>query len=560
MFLKKYQNLYRFKPYFTRYKHLLIPLFACMITASSMGVVMTYLSSQQMIAIADASIEPMIRFTLLVLGAVTIHHTTWFFWSKLYALIGSKIARDIRQDLAICTMDMKLKLLREHSLGYYLERMHDDTNEVSCFLQNVTGTLVDMFTNVSFLVIIYFQCWQCGLVFTLGIAGLYAIDRIRIRVEVQHTQKIKLLREALDGKMSEVTHGAKDIRMIGAKGKVLERVSENSNLLAQQEARKEHDVMLLTRIRTYCHWLIDTALVLMSALWLFPTGKITVVILMIILNYKGLMYETVGYISMLKGYYVQGDFKAGRILEILESDCENAQTGIKLAPGSKTVEVRNLTYAYEEQVVLNDVSFVLPAHSATVLTGASGSGKSTLLELMARLYDAPSGTILIDGQDIASVEEKNLRENIAVVSQEPFLFEGSIADNLRIVRPDASDYEIWDACRKAYIYDEIMAMPRKMDTILTENGGNLSGGQKQRLAIARAILRGAPIMLFDEPTSALDQGNQKLLLHTLGELKQEKTVFVIAHKLYDLSIFDQILTMENGRILGQEHINGATQY
>ena len=554
MFLKKYPSLYRFRSYFARYNRQLMLLLFCMVTGSSMGVVLTYIQSRQLIAISEEAVPGMVRFTLLALAVGAIHHIAWYFWHRMAAMIGSSVARDIRQDIAKSALDMKLPALREHTLGYYLERLNEDADEVSYFVQNVTGTLVDMFTNAAFLVIIYLRCWQCGVVFTLGVAVLYGIDRIKIRVELEHTKKVKLLREAMDGKASEALRGAADVKMLGVKGEVLDRLGAISEQLALQEAKKKREVFFLERVRTYSQWLIDASLILVSAIWLFPAGKISVVILLIIYNYRGLMYETIGYFSQLKGYYVQGDFKAGRILEVTQNPQKEAY-GAEQLSGENALEVRNLTFGYGDTPVLQDVSLSLRPCSATVLLGASGSGKSTLLSLMAHLHDVPEGCVYIGGQDTCFVSEESLHAHIAVVSQDPFLFEGSIRDNLAIVRPKASEKEIRDACRRANILGEIMAMPGGLDAMLTENGGNLSGGQKQRLAIARALLKDAPVLLFDEPTSALDPANQALLLDTIAALKRDRTLFVIAHKLGDLGVFDQILMMKDGRVFPYEETN-----
>lgn len=547
MFVKKYANLYQFKPYFARQKRLVALLLCCMVTASSMGVCLTYLSSQQLIAITDVSIPNMVRFTLLILAAVTIHHVNWFFWSKISAVIGNRVAQEIRRDILTSTLDTRYQVIKERHTGYYLERLHNDTQEISYFLQNVTGTLVDLFTNSAFLVIIYFQSWQCGLVFTLCIIGLYLIDRLTIKVELKYTEKLKVLTEALDSKAAEVIRGVKDIKGLGIKDGVIRQCEEVNAKLARQDAKKVRDVMLLTRLRTYCQWLIDAILVFLCAFWLFPAGKISVVVLLIIFNYKGLMYETIGYFSKVKGYYVQGDFKAGRILEVLNSSGKETFGSEEIPDCPGSIEVKNLSFSYDDGELLHDISFRLEPHTAGVLLGPSGCGKSTLFCLLMKLYEVQDGMIFLNGTDINAVTESSLTRHISVVNQEPFVFHDTIRNNLRIVKPDATDEEICAASRQAGIYEEIMEMKEGFDTVLAENGSNLSGGQKQRLSIARAILKDTPIILFDEPTSALDRENQALFMDTIRGLKRRKTLLVITHKLDDLSLFDTVLEMKDGR-------------
>ena len=549
MFLKKYANLRKFKKYFARYGALMAVLTVCMLTASTLGVVLSYFMSEQLVAISNVALAEMIRATGIILVVVLLHHIAWFLWDKLAAIIGNRVARDIRQDLLAGVLDTKLSALRP--AGDYLQRMNDDVNEVSFFALNVAGTLADVLTNVTFLVILFCKNWQCSLLFTLGVMGLYAIDAARIRVELRHTEKIKALSDALDSRTAEAVRGAKDIKSLGVRNEVLRESGEISQALSEEKARLTRDSALLQRARTFGERLIDAALVLMCALWLFPTGQITVVVLLLLFNYKGLMYDTITCFSRVRGYYVQGDFRAGRILEVL--DGEKDRFGDEVIEDSEpSVEVRHLSFAYGEREVLRDVSFVLPPRSATVLLGASGSGKSTLFGLLTKLNEPEDGTVFLNGFDVNTLCEDSLRSHICVVNQEPFVFRDTIASNLRMVKPMASEAELRSACRRANLLDEILAMPEGFQTMLTENGGNLSGGQKQRLAIARAILKGAPVLLFDEPTSALDRENQRRFLGVIEELKREKTVFVIAHKLGDLSAFDQVLELEDGRIVRRE--------
>ena len=548
MFFRKYTHLYRLRPYFMRQRRLLALLLCCMLTASSLGVVLSYLSTRQLIAITNVELHEMALFASLIIGTVLTHHIAWFLWDKISAIIGSRVASEIRRDLFAATLNTRYSAIRGNATGYYLERLNDDTGEVSYFVQNVVGTLVDVFTNVSFLVIIAIQNWQCALVFTLGIITLYLIGLIKIRVELKHTEKLKQLTEAMDSRMSETIRGVRDIKGLGIQGEVLRRNEEISRQLARRHAKMKSDVTFWERVRTFGQWMIDALIVWMCAFRLLPAGQITSAVILILFNYKGLMYDTISYLSLLKGYYVQGDFKAGRILEILDNPEQEVYGCETMNAAAPALEVRDLSFAYGSQEILRNVSLRLEPCSATVLLGPSGSGKSTLFALLSRLYPTENGRIFINGFDINALDEQSLTAHVSIVNQDHFLFSDTILNNLRIVRPSATEPEIHAACRKARIHDEIMAMEHGYDTLLTENGGNLSGGQRQRIAIARAILKDTPVILFDEPTSALDRENQEMFLGTLEELKQTKTLFVIAHKLDNLSLFDQVLELQDSRI------------
>jgi ATP-binding cassette, subfamily B, bacterial len=191
----------------------------------------------------------------------------------------------------------------------------------------------------------------------------------------------------------------------------------------------------------------------------------------------------------------------------------------------------------------------VPAGQKVGLVGRSGAGKSTVLALLQRHYDPQSGQILIDEQPLSQVTQESLRQQIAVVHQDIALFHRSVLENLRYGRPEASDEEVYQAADAAYCSDFIRALPQGFDTMIGERGINLSGGQRQRLAIARAFLRDAPIILLDEATSALDTESEQFIQAALLRLLEGRTVVAIAHRLSTLDAFDRILVMENGRIV-----------
>jgi ATP-binding cassette, subfamily B, bacterial MsbA len=215
-------------------------------------------------------------------------------------------------------------------------------------------------------------------------------------------------------------------------------------------------------------------------------------------------------------------------------------------------EVRfdQVSFAYQPaQPVIRDVSFVAAAGRITAMVGGSGAGKSTVISLIQRFYDPDSGRILIDGQDIGAVKKDSLRGSIAYVSQHPYLFEGSVRDNIRYGRPDATDAEIEQAARLAYAHEFVVQMPRGYDTLIGENGVTLSGGQRQRVSIARAIVRNAPILLLDEATSALDNESEQRVQEALASVMQGRTTIVVAHRLSTVINADHIVVMEAGRVV-----------
>ena len=547
MFLKKYKNLRTFRPYYKKYTKLILCLLFVMLIASSAGIIIGFLMSEQLLAITDMLIPQIVTYTLYILLCVTIHHTYWFLWVLIQSKLSNKIAFDIKHNIFNSLLHTKYELLIDKTSGYYLERLTDDVDAVSNFWGNVAGTLIDVFTNCSFLIVIYFLNWQCGLFFSISVVILFVIDNVRVKLEVKNIELIKKSNEQASSKFIETLNGIKEIKGLG----ITEKIEDNYSKINRDLHNKQHKKIvidnLLTRIKTYLQYIIDACLVLMCAFWLFPTHQITVISLLVIFNYKGLMYDTVSFFSKMKSEYVQGDFCAGRILELLQMNKENFGTKhIKIVDSS--VQIKNLSFSYNKTSnILKNLSCDIPENSCSVFIGESGSGKSTLFKILTKLLEIENSKVFLGGIDLNQFNEKSLRDTISIVNQEPFLFNDSIINNLKLANSNATKSEIINICKLANVHNDIISMSNGYDTKILENGNNLSGGQKQRIAIARALLKNTPILLFDEPTSALDKNNQDKFFKVLQTLKSHKTILVIAHRLNDYSLFDNVFELNKNK-------------
>jgi len=246
-----------------------------------------------------------------------------------------------------------------------------------------------------------------------------------------------------------------------------------------------------------------------------------------------------------------------RLTEILDTKAaiEDPKNPVSLpTPSLGTVAFENVTFSYDPAApgrVLSDVSFTVAKGETVALVGPSGSGKSTTLSLLQRFYDVTGGAIRVDGVDVRDVRLAELRQRFAYVEQEPTIFAGTIAENIRFGKPDASDAEVEAAARAALVHDFVVDLPLGYDTVVGERGVMLSGGQKQRLAIARAILKNAPILLLDEATSALDAQSERLVQLALEHLMEGRTTLVIAHRLATIRDANKILVLDAGEIIDQ---------
>ncbi|HCR96330.1 ABC transporter ATP-binding protein [Halomonas citrativorans] len=222
-------------------------------------------------------------------------------------------------------------------------------------------------------------------------------------------------------------------------------------------------------------------------------------------------------------------------------------------PRDASIELRAVRFRYapHEPDVLNGVSLSITPGSMTALIGESGSGKTTLARLVARFFDADHGSVLVGGVDVRDMSSTQLADHVSQIFQESYLFAGSIADNIRFGHPDASDADLMDAVRLAGVIEIVERLPQGLDTPVGEGGARLSGGERQRIAIARALIKNAPILLVDEATAALDAENQAIITQALVRLRGQRTLLVIAHQLSTVSMADQIIVLDDGRIIEQ---------
>lgn len=269
------------------------------------------------------------------------------------------------------------------------------------------------------------------------------------------------------------------------------------------------------------------------------------------LLYLSLFYEPISQLNNLNQMLLSGRAAADRVFEILDSENEaNATSGNELPTRLEgTVRFENVSFSYQEQPTLHGVNLAAPAGQTIALVGSTGAGKTTVLSLLARFYEATSGTITIDGIDISTLAKSSLRERLAYVTQEPFLFNGTVRENLLLSKRGATEEELWQALEAAHAAPFVRGLPEVLDTNVGERGVKLSGGEKQRLSIARALLKNAPILLLDEATASVDSETERLIQDALDRLMENRTAFVIAHRLSTIQNADRIYVLEKGHVI-----------
>lgn len=341
--------------------------------------------------------------------------------------------------------------------------------------------------------------------------------------------------------------GLSETLQYGQGEKRLHEMNEKTEELSKDEARMKRTAGRNRAVTNTVILLFDLAMLFVSAM-LVQSGKI---------DFAGVLIPTVALMSSFGPYValaglgstLQNTFAAGnRVLDILDETPATPEVTGKEEVSFYGAAAEHLTFSYGADTILNDISLQIPEGAVVGIVGRSGSGKSTLLKLFMRFWNVQKGSVKLSGIDISDINTSNLRNMESFVTQETHLFHDSIRNNLRIARLNATDEEIEEACKKASVHDFIISLPQGYDTPVGELGDTLSGGERQRLGLARAFLHNAPFMLLDEPTSNLDSLNEAVILKSLREERENKTVVLVSHRQSTMRIANTVYSVEHGRI------------
>lgn len=473
------------------------------------------------------------------------------------AKIGNNLAAIYQKRVFAHLMKLGLNFYNDHRSGHLAAQINQNIGGMRD-LMNMTITSVarDAVMLIGLLGIMIYQEPYLSL-FSLLIAPplILTVTYVSRRIRTV-TREVVHLNSHLLGAMQETTQGIAIVKAFTMEDQLRGKIN---GLIEQAEARSNKIASVSERVTPISEILAGIAIASVIAYAGYraiaeqqPPGTMFAFITSMMLA-----YDPARRLARLQVSLERALVNARMIYEIL--DLKPAQSdrpdACDLQVKAGTVQFDDVHFAYhpkdnpEYQQVLKGISFIAKAGETTAIVGASGAGKSTLITLLQRFYDVDSGRILIDEQDIAGVTVNSLRRSIAYVSQQPYLFEGTIADNIRYGRPDASQDDIVEAAKLANAHEFIIRQPLGYDSPVGENGVTLSGGQRQRLSIARAIVRKAPILLLDEATSALDNDSEKRVQQALETIMKDHTTIVIAHRLSTVVNADKIIVMEAGNIV-----------
>ncbi|MBR4830267.1 MAG: ABC transporter ATP-binding protein [Bacilli bacterium] len=466
--------------------------------------------------------------------------------------LESKLSRLIGYEAYCKALNMPAYAYEEMSSGEIINRITSDADSLSFTIRKLVEAFADIVSSVVLLFYIFYNSYIVGIVIMILMGILFLIMKFfNPRMKKAHSER-KKVQDEFTSQTSESIRGVREIKTLGIKDNLITEMKSIVDNLYKKSA-DEMDLYVKFSLSTgVLRVIMEVGVFILCAILLY-NGKVSMTFFIAMTYYVYRYMYLIGNLSDLNRLYQQVLVSLGRINEILLNkkykDEEYGETKLKDAKGY--IEFKDVSFAYPNEAnVLNHFNLTLEPNKKIAIVGKSGQGKSTLFNLLTRVFDATEGKILIDGINIKDLDEQTLRKTISIIRQEPYIFNRTIKNNMRIVNKKISMAEIEKNIKKAYLDEYVNSLPKKYDTLLGEGGVNLSGGQKQRLAIARTLSKDTKIILFDEATSALDNNSQEYIKKTINNLVKDHTVVIVAHRLSTIKDADVIYVVHEGKIVG----------
>ena len=542
--------------YLKPYKLQLFLTFLAIVISASLGMLPAILTGKIIDeGLIGRDLRLLIIYIALSLGLTLASNLIGVAESYINTWIAQHITFDMRNQMFQHLTSMSQRFFTTNNQGDIITRMTSDIDGVESVITNTFKSILsNSITLVVALIAMFQKNWIMAL---LGIAviPLFVLPTRRAgKTRWTLTREAQDTNDEVNGILNETlsVSGQLLVKLYGREGKEYERYKEVNGRMVKLNIRERMAgrwfFVILNTVTSIGPMLLYLAggILMMRFDSDISVGDITVLVALL-----GKTYMPVNSLLNIQVDWMRSMALFTRIFEYFDMPVEvkNAENALIPATSRGEVEFSHVDFAYdEERQILKDVSFRLESGRSIAIVGPSGSGKSTIINLIPRLYDADEGTVKFEGTDVRKLRLSYLRKCVGVVSQETYLFNGSIRENLRYAKPDATEEEMIEACKKANIYDFIEAQETGFETMVGNRGLKLSGGEKQRLSIARVLLKDPSLLIFDEATSALDSISENKIQEAIGPIIKERTSILIAHRLSTILSADEILVVKDGMV------------
>ncbi len=496
--------------------------------------------------LSDQSIEAVIGLMIVV---AVVKALALFFSRYAAELFGIRVSRDLKEAYFRHIQTLPMSFYQKYNIGSLSARVSNDACQIAYSVHAcITNYFQAPFTLLTSLAGCFYISWKLSLVIFFGVPMVLLPIVIVTRKVKKVTRALQKNQETFATVLIDFLAGIQTVKIFGMEAFSLKKYQEQNNETGRLEAKTaKYD--LLTRPILHTITTICLAVVVIFGLYVL---KISLSELLVFCGLLYLFYEPLKKFSDENLYIQQGIVAAERMFEVLSlmPPPEDSSGKIPLISFNDCLEFDHVWFCYDEdRWVLRDVSFKIHNGETVAILGATGAGKSTIVNLIPRLFDAQKGEIRIDGLPLKAYTKESLRKGMAFVPQKPFLFLDTIASNIS-VGEEYSKEEIVEAAKKAHASEFVEKLPKQYDTMLSEMGKNFSGGQQQRLAIARALIRKAPILIFDEATSSLDPMSEQRIKDAIQDLHGKVTQIIIAHRFSTIENADRVIFLEDGVLIG----------
>ncbi len=513
------------------------------------SLVIPILSAKIIILFTNNKFYQLIFMAFIIFLIENIRNIVSYFTNYCSHYIYRETFTKIQTDLGKSILKLENKIIDNNSSGVFIQRLTNDTDRLADIFNVLNVYLTRIIIDIGIFCAIFIIHKMVFFYLIIMIILLYLLENKRVKKYVEKDKVFREKKEKVSGFVGEIIRGIRDIKMLNAENSFVDEL--HSKVKDLNKIR--YDMLDSNRkYRLGSSFMMDlNDLVLIVLLvYLIENSSLEIASALIIHNYSFRITSIINYVGELLDKVKDFNLSATRIFAILDSDeYKKEQFGNKhLNQVHGDFSFENVEFSYGKEKILKDVSFQIHANETVAFVGKSGAGKSTIFSLLCKMYNIDAGKIMIDGIDIRELDRESIRSNITIISQNPYIFNVSIRDNFRLVKPSLTDAEMIHACKVACLDTFVESLPEKYDTIIGEGGVNLSGGQKQRLAIARALVQKTEIILFDEATSALDNETQSSIQKAIENMKHEYTILIIAHRLSTIINSDRILFLDDGKI------------
>lgn len=524
------------------------------------------LSAKSIVELTSNKLKQVIYIGLIILVVELLrnfaNYITGYFRQQIYRETYSKLETTLGAEI----LKIENQNLDEKGSGLFIQRLTNDASKIADIFVVLNIYLTHILTDIGIFLAIFIINKIIFVYLVIMVCVIFIAEEKRTIVVTKEDKIYRKKNEKVSGFIGELVRGARDIKMLNAETSFIKELDTkivDLNMQRYKTDDKNRKYILLSATITD---LFSTGNILLSV-FLITQQMLTIPNALVINNYLNRLTSIIYFVSQLMEKIKDFNLSSERVFSIMESkDFPKEEFGKKhLGKAHGDFEFKNVTFTYKNgHKVIDNMNFKIKANSTVAFVGKSGSGKTTVFNLLCKMYNIESGTITIDGIDINDLDKDSIRGNITIISQNPYIFNMSIRDNLRLVKENLTDEEMKKACKTACLEEFIKSLPDGYDTIIGEGGINLSGGERQRLAIARALIQKTEIILFDEATSALDNETQANIKKAIDNMKNEYTILIIAHRLSTVIDCDRILFLDEGKIKAegthQELLNSCKNY